>query len=146
MTRPLTSHSTQPAAFSLVEMLTVISGIGILATIALVAFQSLNETASSTVAKSNAQKSASLSLSLSGLDAAHVLTPSLGGVDATLRFLNQGVTASGGSFEGQTFVLSGMTLEELEKAASYLQVTADGSSVMLVYNRDFSPSSTVAVS
>jgi type II secretory pathway pseudopilin PulG len=118
---------TRFLGLGLVELLTVVAIIGILASLALFAygrghFVSTRET----VHRRNAQQFVSLVISAQAAGADPVQTD----VMATLRKLKAGVTAIDGAFAGRTFKSSGVGEADLLRAAYYLSVT-DGQLVYL---------------
>ncbi|MCB1233205.1 MAG: prepilin-type N-terminal cleavage/methylation domain-containing protein [Verrucomicrobiae bacterium] len=121
-------------AFSLVEMLIVVSVIGIMSMLAIPAFSSLNEKAHDATAQRNAQNIAQISATLSQIGVAHVLPDSLGGVEATARLLREGVIVDRGPFKDQEFIIRPLSEEEITRAAKFLNVAYDLSEIRLIYS------------
>lgn len=124
---------TNNRAFSLVEMLIVVSIIGIMSMLAVPAYNSVFENSRDTAAKRNAQNIAQISATLGSIGVAHVLPDSLGGVEATARLLREGVTVDKGPFSGQAFVIRALSDEEITRASQFLQVIYDLNEIRLVY-------------
>lgn len=102
--------------FSLVEMLVVIAVIGIMAAIAVPNFGRVNEASNEAKDKRNAQNLAAIfhsgegaGLNLEGAD-----------LDSTIDLVVAGGTVTEGVFAGQFFGLMGLSSEEQDKAAQYL--------------------------
>lgn len=120
-------------AFSLVEMLIVVSVIGIMAMFAIPAISSVSEASKEVKSQRNAQNIAQVSTALGSLGVAHVLPDSLGGVEATARLLREGVTVEKGVFSGQFFVIAALSDEEIQGASKYLNVVYDYNEIRLEY-------------
>lgn len=125
--------SPKRKAFSLVEVLIVVSIIGIMAMFAGPAIKNLSENSHEVKAQRNAQSIAQVSATLSQIGVAHVLPESLGGVEATARLLREGVLVDRGPFKDQQFVIRPLSDEEIERAAGYLDVVYDQNEIRLVY-------------
>lgn len=119
-------------AFSLVEMLIVVSVIGIMAMFAIPAISSVSDSAKDAKAQRNAQNIAQVSAVLGNMGVAHVLPDSLGGAEATARLLREGVTVSKGVFSGQQFIVE-LSNEEIQYAAKYLNIVYDFNEIRLEY-------------
>jgi prepilin-type N-terminal cleavage/methylation domain-containing protein len=126
-------HRPEKKAFSLVEMLVVVSVIGIMAMFALPAISSVSDAARNAKAQRNAQNIAQVSTVLGNMGVAHVLPDSLGGAEATARLLREGVTVSKGAFKGQQFIIAALSDEEIQYASKYLNIVYDFSEIRLEY-------------
>ena len=81
----------------------------------------------------DAKDIAGLSDRLAEIGVAHVVPESLGGIEATARILRDGIVVSEGPLEGQFFVLSGLTVEDIASAAPLLEVVYEKSERSLRY-------------
>ena len=107
---------------SLTELLVVIAVLGIISALAIPQVSSIREAAREATAIQNAKNIASISEALSALGVAHVIPESMGGVEATGRLIREGVIVPEGPMVGQRFTISGISDEEIERAAEYLQI------------------------
>lgn len=107
--------------------------MGILTAVAMPVISGLNDTANESRDRTNAQNIASVSASLAALGAIHVFPPSLGGKDATVKLLREGVTITEGPFVGQKFMIRALSDEEITFANEYLEIVSDSSELRLVY-------------
>ena len=94
--------------FSLVEVLVVISVIGIVVALAIPAISNFSDGAKDTVARQNASNLAKLSASLAAVGMDHVIPESLGGVEATCRLLKHGIVVSEGPMKNALFAMPGL--------------------------------------
>ena len=100
--------------FSLVEILIVISVIGILAAVIIPQVGRMADLATETKAKQNAQNTARISGALSAAGVEHVVPESLGGAEATTRLLRRGITVSQGPMAGAHFGMPNLSEEEVQ--------------------------------
>lgn len=119
--------------FSLVEALIVLAAIVIISAIAVPTVSRIRENALHAAASQNAKQIESLSHALAGLGVAHVIPDSMGGVEATVRLLREGVIVSEGPMAGERLILSGMRDSDIEEVARYLLVEYDQFELRLVY-------------
>lgn len=120
-------------AFSLIEILCVISIIGVLAAVAVPFIQGLDR-ASVTKSKRNAQMTVELSSNLSTLGFAHVLPESLGGAAATTRLLQSGVVILEGEMEGAHMGMQNLPVDEIDDTAAFIKIVHDDSGPRLEYD------------
>ncbi len=111
-------NSHKQAAFSLVEMLSVIAVIGIISAIAVPGVSRINDSAREATAKRNAQNIASIyaSAQAAGLS----FNVGNGDVLQTIQQVIAGGTASGGVFDGAYFGLPGLSESEQLACLPYL--------------------------
>ncbi|HRQ90070.1 MAG TPA: hypothetical protein PLA50_14825, partial [Bacteroidia bacterium] len=64
---------------------------------------------------------------------AHVIPDSMGGAAATARLLREGVTVTGSVMVGEKFILSGLSDEDIEEVAKFLDIQYDRRELRLVY-------------
>ena len=119
--------------FSLVELLVVVAVLGVLAVLAIPSIQNVLESGEAAKIEQNAKNIARLSERLAAIGVAHVLPESLGGVEATVRLLREGVIVPEGPMVGQRFAINGITDEEITKAATRLRIVYDESELNLEY-------------
>lgn len=127
--RPL----ARAAGFTLVELLTVIAILGVLASIVLPNIAATNEAARNTVARRNAQNFASIYScgQIAGVDWEATDVAS-----ATTNIL-EGKTAGDGAFAGKVFKAAGMKPTDLALAQRYLRW--DSSTSTLTYTQIEAP-------
>ncbi|MDF1754987.1 MAG: type II secretion system protein [Verrucomicrobiales bacterium] len=133
MTLTFTSRSF--AGFSLVEMLTVVSVIGILSAIGLPAISNIRESAKIGAAKRNAQEAASLSAIADAAGIAHVVPELAGGVEATLAILADGISSpseTGIPIELKLYLSD----QEITAAAKFLKLRYLDSGIRMEYNNN----------
>lgn len=128
------SRNQRVSAFSLVEMLLVIAVIGVISAIAIPTVSRINESADDAKARVNARNVQSLSEALAAFGVAHVIPDSMGGAEATTRLLREGVVLTEGPMAGTSFVLPGVSDEEVEKIGKYLQVRYDRKELRLIFH------------
>ena len=121
------------AGFSLVELLVVIAILAVVTLLALPSIRNVLESGEEAKVEQNAKNIARISERLAAIGVAHVLPESLGGIEATARLLREGVIVPEGPMQGQTFSLSGLTDEEITKAAVRLRIVYDESELSLEY-------------
>jgi prepilin-type N-terminal cleavage/methylation domain-containing protein len=112
-----TSTRRTRRAFSLVEMLTVIAIMGILASISIGAFGGARQGAVDQKDKRNAQEIASTA-AIASAAGAQFLVP--GDERATINNLRTGCTPSQGAFKGRLFKLSNLAEPEINGAMRFL--------------------------
>ncbi len=93
----------------------------------------LHESANEARDRANAQNIATVSASLAAVGAIHVFPPSMGGKEATIKLLREGITVSEGPFAGQKMVVDALSNEEIEKAMRFLEIAIDSTELRLVY-------------
>ncbi len=91
MTTPHFVARSRNGALSLVEMLGVVSIVGILTGVAILGLRSVPQNVDETVVTHNALEVDSTSGVLAGMGIYHVIPDSLGGVEATVRWMNCGI-------------------------------------------------------
>lgn len=119
--------------FSLVEMLTTVAVIGIMAAMAIPAISRIDDKASLTSAKRNAQEAAALSASANVLGIEHVVADINGGVKSTLEFLSNGIEKADGS---GLLVQLNLTPKQIDQAAKFLQIQHLSDYNQLIYAGD----------
>ena len=139
-------QSRTSRGFSLAEMLTVISVIGIMAAIAIPTIQDINGAGNTVKNQANARHVEGVSSALGALGVAHVIPESLGGAEATVRLLREGVIVPDGAFEGQLFVVKAISDNDVSNASSYLEILYNYTELHLSFHdisqdQDSSPSS-----
>lgn len=122
--------------FSLVEVLALISVIGIMTSIAIPLLGYLGHSASESKAKRNAQNAAHISALLSAAGVEHVLPESLGGTEATTRLIQHGITVSDGPLSGAYFGMPSLTEDEVAPTAVYLEILIYESYLRMVFNEE----------
>jgi len=115
------------------EVLIVVAVIGTLAAIAVPGISGIHDAGDSTKSMANARHVESISAALGALGVAHVIPESLGGKEATIRLLREGVTVSEGPFSGQVFVIRSLSDKEVESAANYLEIVYDFHELRLAF-------------
>ncbi len=93
----------------------------------------INDSANESRDRTNAQNIASVSASLAVLGSIHVFPPSLGGKEATVRLLREGVTVTEGPLSGEVFSIPTLSDEEIEFASQYLEILSGASELRLAY-------------
>lgn len=121
------------ASFSLEEILVMVAVTGIMVTIGMPAINGVRDGAAQSAAERNAQTIAMISSSLAAAGEEHVLPDSLGGAEATVMLLREGVEVTQGSFSGQIFSTGQMSDKEIEYAVKHLRVVYDADQVRLAY-------------
>ena len=121
------------AGFSLVELLVIIAILGVLTLITLPSIKGVLEQGNEAKVEQNAKNIARLSERLAAIGVAHVLPESLGGIEATVRLLREGVIVPEGPMQGQRFTLNGISDEEITKASLRLKIVYDESELNLEY-------------
>ena len=119
---------------SLVELLIIISIIGILSALVLPKVSDLFDASNGAKDRQNAKNLESMSRSLAALGVAHVIPDSMGGVEATARLLSKGVRVPAGPMAGEVFILSGMGDEDISALTKYLKIEYDLRALRLVYH------------
>ena len=115
------SQRSQHQGFSLVEMLTVVAVIGVLAGIAL---PSLNATSASREVQHQRNAKSLISMAV-GADIAGVSLIVTGDLDATVNRIMTGAAPTQGAFKDHIFRLHGLTAEAAEGAKKYLKVEGE---------------------
>ena len=137
---PFTSHRVSSnKGHSLVELLVIISIIGLITALAIPQIGNLADAANDTVSKRNAQNLSSLSQTLAAFGMEHVIPESLGGVEATCRLIRNGIVVSEGPMTGTNVALPGLSDERIPEAAVYLETTVMGFVLRMVYNNEPDP-------
>lgn len=117
----IANHSQVPAAgFSLIEMLMVVSLLGIMTSLAIAWYGGDGSSVRQARDQQNAQSICSLCqvISAAGLNLADETTSSL----EIAKKVSQGITIEQGALKGRTFQVPNLGSEELEGAARYLSV------------------------
>lgn len=131
--QPTLCPTVPQAGFSMVELLTIIAILGLLATIMIPNIAETNESARNTVARRNAQNLASIFScgQIAGVnwEASDVAT-------ATTNVL-AGKAASDGAFAGKVFKAAGMKPADLAQAQRYLRWDSESST--LTYTQQSAP-------
>jgi prepilin-type N-terminal cleavage/methylation domain-containing protein len=127
-------HQESRRGFSLVEILIVISIIGIISAIAIPFMGYIGDAANTSKAKQNAHNTAGVSAALSAAGVEHVLPDSMGGSEATTRLLRRGIVVPDGPLQGATFGIPNLTSEEVAPAAVYLEILLMESVLRMIYN------------
>lgn len=120
-------------AFSLVELLITVAVIGIIAAIAIPTVGDLGSIAKETKNRNNAQRCASVSATLAGMGVAHVIPQSMGGVEATIRLLREGVTVSHEVMTDSFYSVPNLSNEEIARTSEYLTIVYDTEELRLIY-------------
>ena len=105
--------------FGLVELLTTMTIIGLLCAVALPLFGSQQEVFSAVQTKRNAQE---LVAECAVAQAAGVDFVVRGALDATVKALLKGATATGGAFKGRKFVVKNIDLAQLGDIKQHLRL------------------------
>lgn len=108
--------------------------IGVVAAIAVPAFNNVLNSAKDATMKRHAQDIADISSQLAALEVVHVIPVSMGGVEATARYIREGITVYEGPYAGQTFVGPNLTDEEITEVARYLIAVYESDNLRLVFN------------
>lgn len=113
------------AGFTLVELLTVIAILGILASIVLPNIAATNEAARNTVARRNAQNFASI------FSCGQIAGVNWGATDvaSATTIILEGRAAGDGAFEGKVFKAAGMKASDLTHAQRYLRWDSENSTL-----------------
>ena len=119
---PTSTPSIPSSGFSLVEVLTTVALIGILTAIAIIAVSNLNDVITDTHDQRNAQEFVVVCTSAT---TAGVNFASSGDLDTTLNAIVTGATPTDGVFKGRTFMLPGLSSQDVTNAKHYL-VLLDG--------------------
>lgn len=106
-------------AFSLVEMLVVVAIIGVVAAVCILALGSQRQAFIDARDRRNAQEITSL---VQGAKAAGVILAVPDDPLLTAQLAVSGKQAEGGAFDGKTFMLPGLSSEDINGAAFYLDV------------------------
>ena len=114
-------------------MLVVIAVIGILSAIAIPTIQNINGASNEVKDQANARHVEGVSSSLAALGVAHVIPESLGGAEATVRLLREGVIVPDGAFQGQLFVVKAISDKDVSKASTYLEILYNYTELHLSY-------------
>ena len=111
--------------FTLVELLTVVAILGILASIVLPNIAATNEAARNTVARRNAQNFASI------YSCGQIAGVNWGATDVATATTNilEGRAAGDGAFAGKVFKAAGMKATDLAHAQRYLRWDSDSSTL-----------------
>jgi hypothetical protein len=117
----------------LLELLVVIAIIAVVVMFALPMISGVDDAARDTKDKANASHVANMSEALAAMGVAHVFPESLGGTEATIRLLREGVVVTGGPFSGQTFMIRPLNNREVAGAARYLELIYDNHEIRLAY-------------
>ncbi len=120
--------------FTIQEMLLVILAIGILSAIALPTVGNLSGRAKVAKTKNNAQRIQTVSNTLASLGVAHVIPESMGGVEATIRLLREGLNVDDPLMTEGFYQVPGLTDTEVALAAQYLDVVYDLDELRLIYD------------
>ncbi len=127
------NRGERSGAFSLTEMLIVIAVIGVIAAIAVPTVTNVRGAAGEAKSRMNAQRVATVSNTLAGMGVAHVIPQSMGGVEATIRLLSEGVTVTHEVMSESRFSVPILSDEEVTAAAEYLEIILDTEELRLVY-------------
>ena len=131
-----TARSKGLRGFSLVEVLTVIGVLGMVAALAIPILSNVFDQSQIQKDRRNAQQIAWMSDKLASIGVAHVLPESLGGIEATARLLREGVIVPEGPFDGESFRVSGLTDEEIHNASDYLELIYHSEELRIAYKAD----------
>ena len=132
-----TTKNFPAQGLSLVEVLVVIAVIGILAAVAIPTVTNINESSKKATAIRNAQNAAKISASLEAFGVAHVIPESLGGVEATVRLIREGVTVPAGSpMAGEVFGLPGLSDESIAEMSAHLEIRYGLKDLRLIYKEE----------
>ncbi len=120
-------------------MLVVVVVTGVMALIAVPAYNDMFAASTKAKQKRNAQQIAEMSAELAAMDVAHVIPDSLGGVEATARYLREGITVHDGLFAGKVYALPGLSDEEISQSAKYLDVIYEAKELRLIFRETENP-------
>lgn len=135
----MASPGGRTGALSLIEVLAVVAVIGILAAIAMPMLGDISPMAKSAKTRANAQNIARVSSTLAGLGVAHVIPQSMGGVEATVRLLREGVTVTHELFENSVYSVPNLSDDEVTATAEYLDIIYDTEELRLIYTGEETP-------
>lgn len=123
---PKSRASAVEAGFSLVELLTVLAILGVLASIVIPNIAATNESARNAVAKRNAQSLASV------YSCGEIAGVQWGASDVATATVNvlAGKTANDGAFAGKVFKAAGITATDLTLAQRYLRWDPDNATLI----------------
>jgi len=125
---------TSPCSgMSLIELLVIITLIATILAIALPIFTRVDKAAQIAKDKANAAHVANMSEALAAMGVVHVFPDSMGGIEATIRLLREGVVVTSGPFSGQTFLIRPLNNREISGAVRYLELIYDTHDVRLAY-------------
>lgn len=120
-------------AFSLLEVLVVITVLGVISTLSVAGISRVRSSAREVSAKRNAQEAASLSAVADAAGVVHVLPELAGGVEATLAVLAGGIT--GMSETGIPMYLRlDLSENEIEEAARFLSLRYTSTGIIMEYH------------
>lgn len=114
-------------------MLVVISILGIMAAVAVPAYNGVVERSREATTKRHAQDIADISAQLAAVEVIHVIPVSMGGVEATARYIREGITVYDGPFAGKMFKGPSLTDDEIAKVAVYLQPIYEADDLRLAF-------------
>ena len=117
-------------AFSLTEVLVVVSVIGVITALVIPGIGDFSDGAKETTARRNAQNLGRMSSNLATVGMEHVIPESLGGVEASCRLIKHGIVVDEGPLKDAYFAMPALGDDQIPLCAEYLVVTFHGYSVL----------------